>query len=554
MSHIHRYREIAVAFSHYGFGYLLKELGLHEVLSLPKRMFMRKQEEIHEKTTGERVRLFLEELGPTFIKVGQIASTRSDIFPESIIRELEKLQEHAPSFSFAEVKKIVETELGEELHDLFTEFQEEPLGSASIGQVHYGVLHSGEKVAVKVQRPDIEKTMRTDLEILIEIAKIAERRLHWASQYQLVEMMKEFSKALLNELNYLLEGRNADKIANQFEDNNHYKIPKTYWKYTTKKVLTMEYIEGCGILENKSLAEQGFNKQLIAERIVEGILQQILEEGVFHADPHPGNICVLPGNVIVFMDFGMVGRLTEDMKENLASLIIAMLRQSTDGVIKAITKMGIVQDDVDVELLKIDVDLLRERYYDIPFSEISIGEAVNDLFSVANQHHIHIPTNLTLVGKTLLTMEGIVEKLDPNISILKIAEPFGRRLIVNKYRPDHLAKDSLAHIGEYFDILKEAPYNLKDLIALIKKGKIPLELNLPNSEKFLTRIDRISNRLAFSIVLLAFSIIMVGLIIGSALGRQSSLLWNIPAVEIGFVIAILMFLFLIYTIIRAGRF
>ncbi|NRG46140.1 AarF/ABC1/UbiB kinase family protein [Bacillus sp. CRN 9] len=552
--HIHRYREIAVAFSRNGFGFLVKELGLHEVLSLPKRMQVKNKSEPHSKTTGERIRLFLEELGPTFVKVGQIASTRPDIIPQDIIIELEKLQEHVHAFPFAEVKKIVEHELGEDLNVLFREFHEEPLGSASIGQVHYAVLHSGEEVAVKVQRPHIEKGMKTDLEILQEIARIAEQKLEWAANYKVEAIVKEFSNALLNELNYSLEGRNAERISKQFKDNPHYRIPNVFWEYTTKKVLTMECVKGKSLLEVEQLQREGYNTKLLAERVVQGLFQQILVEGIFHADPHPGNVCALPGNVIVFMDFGMVGRLTAEMKTNFASLIIAMMRQSTEGVIKAIIRMGVVPDDVDMELLKSDVDLLRDKYYDIPLSQVSLGEAVNDLFSVANHHHIHIPTDLTLVGKSLLTMEGLVEKLDPEISIVKIAEPFGRKLIVDMYRPDHLAKDAVDHLGEYVDIFRDTPRNLKQIISLIKKGKIPLELVLPDSEKFLTRIDRISNRLAFSIVLLAFSIIMVGLIIGSALGRQSSMLWNIPAVEIGFVIALLMFLFLIYSIFRAGRF
>ncbi|MDQ0270606.1 ABC1 kinase family protein [Cytobacillus purgationiresistens] len=551
---MHRYREIAVAFSRNGFGFFVKELGLHEFLSLPKRLLVKGQKGTHTKTTGERIRLFLEELGPTFVKMGQIASTRPDIIPNDIIVELEKLQDHVQSFPFEEVKRIVEKELGMEINEVFSEFQEEPLGSASIGQVHFGVLHTGEKVAVKVQRPHIEKVMKTDLEILQEIAKLAEHRQEWAANYQVTEIVDEFSKALLAELDYSLEGRNAGRIAQQFKDDPRYRIPKVFWDYSTKKVLTMDYIEGTYINELEEIHQKGYDKKLLAERMVEGIFQQILIDGTFHADPHPGNVSVLPGEVIVFMDFGMVGRLTPEMKSNFATLVIAMMRQSTDGVIKAIMRMGAVPDDVDIDLLRSDVDLLREKYYDVPFSQVSIGEAVNDLFSVANHHHIHIPTDLTLVGKALLTMEGVVEKLDPDISIVKIAEPFGRRLILDRYRPDHVVKDAVDHMGEYWGIFADTPKNIKEIIALIKKGKVPLELNLPDSEKFLTRIDRISNRLAFSIVLLSFSIIMVGLIVGSAMGRQSSLLWNIPAVEIGFVIALLMFVFLIYTIFRAGRF
>ncbi|WP_413382688.1 ABC1 kinase family protein [Alkalihalobacillus sp. 1P02AB] len=552
--HIHRYREIAVAFSRNGFGYLVKELGLHEFLSLPKRMFTKDRKEVQTKTTGERIRYFLEELGPTYVKLGQIASTRPDLIPVDIVKELEKLQDHVTPFSYSEVKEIIEEELEMEMEELFTEFHEEPLGSVSIGQVHYAELKSGEKVAIKVQRPNIEKMVRTDLEILQDIAEIAEHRLEWAAQYQVSDIIKEFSTALLAELDYYFEGRNAGRIAKQFNDVDYIRIPNVYWDYTTKKVLTMEYVQGKNLLDLEQLHKQGFNTKLIAERIVESVMQQILIDGFFHGDPHPGNVTALPGDVVVLMDFGMVGRLTPHMKSNLASLIIAMMNQSTAGIIKAIMRMGIVPDSVDIELLNADVELLRDKYYDIPLSQVSLGEAVTDLFSVAHHHEIKIPSNLTLVGKALLTMEGLVERLDPDISIIDIAEPFGRKLIIERYRPDNLVKDSFNHWTEYWELFTEAPKHIKDVTAMLKKGKVPIEVAFPKAEMFLNKLDRVSNRLSFAIVLLSFSIIMVGLLIGSAISSQSSLLWDIPAIEVGFVIAMLMFVWLIFSIFKSGRF
>ncbi len=517
-------------------------------------MFTKDRKEVQTKTTGERFRYFLEELGPTYVKLGQIASTRPDLIPADIIKELEKLQDHVTPFSYSEVKQIIEEELEMEMEELFTEFHEEPLGSASIGQVHYAELKSGEKVAVKVQRPNIEKMVRTDLEILQHIAEIAEHRLEWAAQYQVSDIIKEFSTALLAELDYYYEGRNAGRIAKQFNDVDYIRIPNVYWDYTTKKVLTMEYVQGKNLLDLEQLHKQGFNTKLIAERIVESVMQQILIDGFFHGDPHPGNVTALPGDVVVLMDFGMVGRLTPHMKSNLASLIIAMMNQSTAGIIKAIMRMGIVPDSVDIELLNADVELLRDKYFDIPLSQVSLGEAVTDLFSVAHHHEIKIPSNLTLVGKALLTMEGLVERLDPDISIIDIAEPFGRKLIIERYRPDNLVKDSFNHWTEYWELFTEAPKHIKDVTAMLKKGKVPIEVVFPKAEMFLNKLDRVSNRLSFAIVLLSFSIIMVGLLIGSAISSQSSLLWDIPAIEVGFVIAMLMFVWLIFSIFKSGRF
>jgi ubiquinone biosynthesis protein len=529
-------------------------LGLLELLSLPKRLFVQGAQAVQTKTMGERIRMFLEELGPTFVKMGQIASTRPDLIPAEILHELEKLQDSVPPFSFQDVRRIMEQELGGTLEDLFAEFQETPLAAASIGQVHYAVLKSGEGVAIKVQRPHIRTIVETDLDILQEIAALAELRLEWAARYQMRDIVQEFSKSLRAEMDYTNEARNTEKIAAQFAGDPKIRIPKVYWEYSTQKVLTMEYVQGLKLSEVNTLDQQGYDRKVLAERVVRSIFQQILIKGFFHGDPHPGNIFVLPGDSIAFLDFGMVGRLTPDMKHHFASLVIAMMRQSTDGVIKAITRMGLVPEEIDMQRLRADVEQLREKYYNVPFSQISLGEAVNNLFAVAYQHRIRIPADLTLLGKTLLTMEGLVEQLDPELSIIKIAEPFGRQLLKERYHPKKMTENAFNYLVEYGEILSELPKRIHDLTSVMKKGKMHMEITIPELDQFLTKLDRISNRLSFSIVLLSFSIIMVGLIIGSALGRQTTLLWKFPVIETGFVVATMMFIWLLYSIFKSGRF
>lgn len=549
-----RYREIVVAFSRNGFGYIVRELGLHKISSLPKRLFEQGDKEVHNKTTGERIRLFLEELGPTFIKLGQIASTRQDLIPKHIIEELEKLQDQVAPFSYSDVQEIIGRELQEPIDAVFKSLDEHPIAAASIGQVHYGVLQSGQEVAVKIQRPNLEEKVHTDLEILMSIAKLAESRLDWAKKYQLSAIIKEFTNSLIAELDYTLEGRNAHRIAQQFKKHEDVVVPDVYWNLTTEKVLTMEYIKGIKLDENKKLVREGYNPQLIAEKLIQKQFQQILIDGFFHADPHPGNVMVLPNHKILFMDFGMVGRLTSTMKDHLSSLIVAIMRQNTKSIIKAIYRMGIVSENVDADYMYADIDDLRDKYYDIPFSQVSIGEAINDLFRVATTHGIRIPTDLSLVGKSLLTLEGTVERLDPDISIVKIAEPFGKRLLKEKYQPKKVADEVYQQAEDYKDIILDFPDHINHLYKVIRRGKLPLEISVSRVEAFLKKLDRISNRLSFSIVLLSFSIIMVGLIIGSALAGESSYLWSLPVIEIGFVVAIGMFLWLLYSIFRSGRF
>lgn len=508
---------------------------------------------MNSKSIGERVRLILEELGPTFIKMGQIASTRPDIIPEEILKELEKLQDHVPPFPFEEVERIVQEELGSTIDTLFKEFQEVPIAAASIGQVHFAVLKSNERVAVKIQRPNISKIIQTDLEILQDLVQLASQRLEWASRYQLPEIVEEFSKSLREELNYTIEARNTERVSKQFEKDSNIHIPNVYWDLSTQKILTLEFAEGIKLNDMRKLDELGYNRKILAERFVHSIFQQILIEGFFHGDPHPGNILAGPGEVIVFLDFGMVGRLTLEMKTYIAALIIAMMRKNTNGVIKAITKMGLIPDDIDMQKLTKDVDELKEKYLDVPLSQVSLGESINDLFSIAFKHHIQIPADLTLLGKTLLTMEGTVEMLDPELSIMNIAEPFGRKLLKERLHPKKVAENAASYLFEYGDILSQLPKHIQELTSTIKKGKLRMEITVPELEQFLKKLDRISSRLSFSIILLSFSIIMVGLIIGSALSNQSTLLWNIPAQEIGFTIAVLMLLWLLFSIFRSGK-
>lgn len=551
--HINRYREVASVFARHGFGLILKEMGLINLLSLSKRLF-RLEEEVDPQTMGERLRKALEELGPTYVKLGQIASTRPDILPDFLIVELEKLQDQVPPFSFEEVSKIIQEELGALPEALFKEFTEKPLAAASIGQVHYAVLKSGEEVAVKVQRPGIAQTIETDLEILTDLASLAERRIDWVAHYHIREMVDEFARSLRSELDYSIEGRNAEKIGKQFAGDPTICIPKIHWEYSNKKVLTLEYMRGVKLSLLENLDHLGYDRKVLAENLIRAMFKQILIEGFFHGDPHPGNIFVLPGQVISMIDFGMVGRLTPDMKDQFASLVIGMMHQKTDDMIDAVYAMGIVPEDINGKALFRDVDLLREKYIDVPLSQVHLGEAVNDLFHVAFRHRILIPADLVLLGKSLLSLEGIVERLDPDISIIDIAEPFGRQLLKERYQPKRLAEKAWHNLNDYAELLIELPRQVKELLHTVQRGRFRIEITIPELENFLRRLDRISNQISFSLILLSFSIIMCGLIIASALGRQPLIFWHIPAIEAGFVIAAVMFFLLILSIFRTGRF
>lgn len=552
IKHVGRYREIAMALVRHGFGYMVEELGLFQLLALPRRWMSR---EAHTtKTLSERIRLVLQELGPAFVKLGQLASTRADLLPESVIRELVKLQDQVPPFSSETARGILEQELDIPLEEIFSRFEDTPVAAASIGQVHLGKLRSGESVAIKIQRPGISRIVQRDLDILRELTAMAEKRWDWVKQYQLPQMVEEYAQALMAELDYTVEGRNTEKIAQQYQQDNKVKIPTIYWDQTSSRVLTMEYIEGIKLNDREELVRRGHDLNNIAERLVDSLLNQIFIQGFFHADPHPGNLMVLKDGRLAFIDFGMVGSLSDEMKQQLASLIIGLMRKDTDSMIRAIEKLGMMPDDMDLRGLHVDLDKLRTKYYDIPFSKISVGQALNDLFGVAQRHRVVMPADILLLGKSLLTMEGVIEHLDPSLSIVDMAEPFGRKLIKERFSAGRIKNRLFRSAADMAESVIGLPGQLRQLSSIISKGKLRLEISVPELDALMRRMDQISNRLSFSIVLLAFCIIMVGLIIGSSISHQSTMLWDIPVIEIGFLVAILMVAFLLYSIFKSGRF
>lgn len=549
IKHTQRYQEIINAFLKNGLSHFLFRIGLINRSKKPQNT----DEDMNLKDMGIRLRATLQELGPTFIKLGQIASSRRDMIPEEVATELEKLQDEVLPFSYEEVVDIVELEFGDTIDKLFKTFTKTPLATASIGQVHTAQLYTGEEVAVKIQRPDIQSIIDTDLEILHDLARGIEKRMEWARRYRIREMIEEFSLSLRNELDYEVEGRNGERIAKQFENVPSIHIPKIYWDFSSKKVLTMEMIKGIKVTHVEELDKEGYERKLIAERLADSMFSQVLEYGFFHGDPHPGNIFILPDNVVAYLDFGMVGELREDLKYHFASLMINLQQGNSKGMIKTFAAMDLLEDDTDVAELKYDLNGLIGKYYDTSFKEISMGAALTDVFAIAYRHRVRIPTEIAILGKAILTMEEIIKKLDPDFSVMKAVEPFGEKLFKQRLNPINILSRSWDDLIENIEIIGDLPKDLKEITTTVKRGRLRFDINIKELQTFLQRLDKISNRLSFSIILLSFSILMVGLIIGTAIADKQVLLFRLPVIEIGSIIATLMFLFMIFSIFRSGR-
>jgi ubiquinone biosynthesis protein len=555
VNYINRYREIAKQISKSGFGYIIEEIGLDKVISLPRRLLLRQgNKEVLEKTYAERIRLFIESMGTTFIKLGQIASTRGDLLPPELIKELEKLQSHVAPFPAEVARSTIEESLGASIDEIFMIFDDEPVGSASIGQVHRAILQSGEDVAVKVQRPNIEGTVRTDLEILRHLANLLEANLEWAKNYQVTDMIDEFSFALLNELDYTIEARNVERIGKTHANDPNVKIPNIFWDYTTKNVMVMDFIKGIPVNHFDTLDELNIDRSKLAETLAKAIFKQIFEDGYFHGDPHPGNVSVLEDGTLVFLDFGMIGRLTSDLKTNFGSLLISLMKKDASGVVKAIVKMGVVPADVSMKQLNREAEIMRDKYYEVPLSKLNFSGAVNDLFIISNKYKIRLPQDFTILAKTLLTLEGVVSKLDPDFSIMDVAEPFGKSLLFDRYNPKNVIENQIDDAQQIALELRDVTANVHQFSKGLKNSNLPIEIDLKGRTQFSKHLDRVINRLSFSIVLLAFSIIMVGLIVGSALLGEGSIIFRIPIIEIAAIFAAGMFIWLMWSIVKSGRF
>lgn len=552
LKHVQRFHEIVMAFTRNGFGFMMHKLGLLEQVSAPRKW--RVLEKQSNRTLEERVRFLLEDLGATFIKLGQIASTRTNSLPRSLTKELEKLQDHVKPVAFDAVKQLIEQELEAPLEELFLDFDEVPMATASIGQVHGAVLHSGEEVAVKVQRPGIRQQIEIDLDILFEMASIAEKRLEWAERYRITAYIEELAKSLRREVDYGIEARNTERMQKQHEEDHFLKIPSVYISHSTRQVLTMERVRGKKL--NLVIEEEGHipEKEKLAEQLVSTITRQIYVHGFYHADPHPGNLLLMADGRIALIDFGMVGMLNREMRNETAMMVMALLRHNTNELVKAVARVGSVPAEVDLGGLKRELDEFQDLYLTANLTEIGLGEVVNDVLRIISRHGIEVPQDFLLIGKSLMTIEGIAVKLDPEISIMEVVEPLGEELLKEYMSPKSVFDRTMTQALEYGELAKELPHLIRKGAAITEKGKLHVEVRSPDTLRATEQISRIGNQLTLSLLLIAVSLVFASLIIGVTVGgTMNESILTLPFFEVVFIVFLLLFLWLIYSILKTRR-
>ncbi|UCE52686.1 MAG: AarF/ABC1/UbiB kinase family protein [Desulfobacterales bacterium] len=549
--HLARYRQILTVLFKYGFGDLLEMLKIDQYIEVGLQMISKKRAERAEKLTRpQRLRMAFEELGPTYIKLGQILSTRPDLIPVEFIDELSKLQDKVPPFPFSDVRTVVASEFGVSPEELFESLDETPLASASIGQVHRAVLKDGENVAVKFQRPGIRRIIEVDLEIMLHLATLAERHIEELSFHRPVKIVKEFARTLEKEIDYKIEATNMERAARQFLDTSYVYIPKVYRDTTTSRILTTEFIEGIKISEIDKLEAAGLDRKLITTRGAELVLSQIFDHGFFHADPHPGNIFVLPNNVICLLDFGMAGVVDRQTREDFVDLIDSVVHQNEARAAQALLKLTYWQEQPELRTFEREMADFMGRHLYKPLKDIEFAKLLRDLLELATNFRLQIPPDIFLMMKAIGTLESVGRILDPDFDMIANAAPFVQRVKLDRFRPQRIAGDVIDLASKLLQFLQQFPEDLLDLADLIRRQKIRLQLEHHGLETMLATHDQISNRLAFSIIIAA-------LIIGSALiviSEIPPLIFGISLIGIIlFSAAAIMGIWLLVAILRKGR-
>jgi ubiquinone biosynthesis protein len=535
----------------YGFGYFLQRLNVeHSIVGEHLLRLVPVRRDMLETPLPVRLRKALEELGPTFIKFGQILSLRADIVPRDVAAELEKLQDDVEPFPSYVAEFEVAKELKRPLGEMFSFFDPTPLASASLAQVHAARLHTGEDVVVKVQRPGIEELIATDVEILYYLAHLAVRYVDEARLFDPVGLVDEFKRLIAKEIDFVNEAYNVERFRLQFKDNDSVYIPRVFIGFTSRRVITLENVHGIKITDIEALLAAGLDRRQLARTGARAILSQVFTFGYFHADPHPGNILALSGSRVAFLDFGMVGRLSYEMKGHLADILVNLIHRNIPEMREAFLAVGRAEENINIGELDLDLEDFVYRYYNRSLRDIDIGQAFTSLLHIVSSHRIHLPPDLFLLSKVLVTIDGIGRKLDEDFNMAEEARPFVDELQLRRYSPVRIAQSLRRFAASLARFARLFPRDMSVIFTKLKQGTLKVEFEHRGLEHLSMHIDRASNRITFGLIIAA-------LVVGSSIvmhtnrGPQYA---GYPLLGlIGFLVAGIFGLWLVITIVRSGK-
>lgn len=548
-----RFRDIVNVFMKHGLGQIIEGLHLHRFA--PIRWWYtplhKRLERPDAVSLPERLRIALEELGPTFIKLGQLLATRPDIVPREYVKALDSLLDQVPPFPAEKARQIIEAELATPLHRLVAEFDDTPLAAASIAQVHRAMLWTGEDVVFKVRRPGIQGIIKQDLDILNRLAQLIERYVPDLAFLNAAGLVAEFDRALREEMDFLREAANASRLNANFEGSRELYTPKVHLHLTTEQVLVMEYLEGTRIDNVERLRTLGFDLNDIALKGSDVLFKMILVDGFFHADPHPGNLFVLKDGRLGFVDFGVVGRIRDDLLDAMGNTFVALLRRDYEALARQSVALGFVPDEVDpdryVRQMRADLEDTVEPLVGRRLSQIAPIIYVDRVMGLALKHRLRVPRELFLVGKCLVMFEALFRRLSPDLDFFAVARPYARRLITHRSIIGAFSRKASREALDLIDVARALPREVHSALKKFTRDDLHLKLHLLDIAPHVRRLDRAGNRLIFALIISA--IIIGSSIVIPAARETAGLQWLVIG---SFVVAVVLGLWLVVAIIRSG--
>jgi ubiquinone biosynthesis protein len=543
-----RLSEIAQVAVRHGFGYFFETHRLHDLLPLGKRPIVDPGASSHR---GVHLREMLDELGPTFVKFGQLLSTRPDIVPPDIIIELRGLQDDVRPFPFEQVEQMIEAELGLSLERAFLDFDPAPIAAASIGQVHRATLPNGHEVAVKVQRPGAPRQIEADLALLYQAARIAKERIRALDFIDARELVDEFGRSIRHELDYRLEARNAQRFRRDFSGDPHVRVPRVYWSYTRARVLTLEYLDGVQLADLDPTAYTVDERHRLAHRLAETWMTMIFRNGFFHGDPHPANILVLRPDLIGLVDFGQTGKLTDDDMTKLTRLFIDAAGENVDNFPKRLSDLGVRYPKEREEEFRARLRELYYRYYGATLAEIDPIQVIREGFQLIYSMNLRLPTRFVLLDKAIATLGSVGIELYEDFNVFEVAKPYAQGLVRERFGPRTLARQTRREALKFAGVASELPYQLHDTLEQMRAGQIEVGFVHKGLDELMSKLDVLFNRLVIALI-------VTGGLIGSSiigiLATHGPKLLGVNALSVvGFLISGLLGLWLLWGVIRSGR-
>lgn len=522
---------------------------------LPARFKFRRvaAERPEYETVPQRLVTVLQELGPTFVKLGQMLATRPDILPESYIAEFRRIYYKVQPFDPDVAKTIIEEQLDRPIDQVFASFTDAPRASGSIAQVHDAVLHDGTPVVVKVRRPNIESVIADDLHIL-EILADGANKIEELVPLRLPVIVAEFARAIQRELDFIDEASTISKFEAAFAGSSEIVVPKVYWDLSTSQVLTLRRIEGPNLAQMAERGYEGLDRRAVADRLAHAFLKQYFEVGMFHADPHPGNIICLPGGRLGLIDFGMVGTLTGDLRSRIGTILVAVARNQIDLAAEVFADIGVLSQEARQAQFSADVSELLRKYYGIPLKSIDTGRVFQDLMRVAREHNVLVPRDFVLLGKSVVMMAGLARELDESLNVAELARPYAKHLIREKVSARSLERKLTEELYYLGNLLWHGPKELRGFFRKIMGGQFEVRVMHEGLTRHVAELDRTGNRLALSVMLAAI-IIGSSQILSSRIGPSVGAgAWKMSALGLfGYLISLALGLWLIFGIFRSGR-